>query len=213
MPVQRVALYTRVSTTDKGQTVENQVLALRQACAGRNWSIVLEEQDAISGTKRVRPGLDRLFAAAGRGEFDTVVVWSLDRLTREGALRALEIIQQLGQMGVGFHSLQEPHFDTCGPFKDAIIAIAATLAKLEREKIVERIHAGLARTRAQGTRLGRPPICAGIAPRVLELHAANRSLAGIASSIRLETRDGKPCGPSKSTIRRILKQHRRAETA
>ena len=151
--MRRIAIYTRVSTTDKGQTVENQVHAIEQDCAARKWDIVLRESDYITGTKTRRPGLDRIFASAERGEFDTLVVWSLDRLTREGALRALEIIQYLGKLNVTFISLQEPHFDTCGPFKDAIIAIAATLAKLEREKIVERVNAGLDRSRLESAQI------------------------------------------------------------
>lgn len=205
----RVALYTRVSTTDKGQTVENQVLACRQGMAIKAWDIVLEEQDCISGTKQRRPGLDRILAAAKRGEFDILVVWSLDRLTREGAFRALEIIQDLSQMGVGFHSLQEPHFDTCGPFKDAIIAIAATLAKLEREKIVERVKAGLERTKAEGTILGPPRIVPFITPRVLELADQGWSIARISSTVKYQTSNGKVKHPSKVTVRSILAKHRK----
>lgn len=151
----RVAIYTRVSTSDKGQTVENQLFDIRRFCSAQEHAILIEDQDVISGTKARKPGLDRILAAAERKEFDILVVWSLDRLTREGALRTLEIIQQLTKLGVGFHSLQEPHFDTCGPFKDAIIAIAATLAKMERERISERIRTSLKRKKDEGTILGR----------------------------------------------------------
>ena len=190
----RVAIYTRVSTADKGQTIENQVRQLRADCAARGDEIVMEESDMTSGTKRDRPGLNQIFLSAMDKEFDCLVVWSLDRLTREGAFRALEIIQNLGKTGVAFRSLSEPHFDTCGPFKDAIIAIAATLAKLEREKIVERVKAGLERTRAAGTVLGRPKIQTALTPQVLELHGQGFSLGKIA--IRVNT--------SKTTVQRIL---------
>lgn len=213
----RVALYTRVSTTDKSQTTENQTLALHQACKARGWKIVLERQDTISGTKQRRPGLDSLFAAAAEHKFDTLVVWSLDRLTREGAFRALEIIQDLGVLKIGFHSLQEPHFDTCGPFKDAIIAIAATLAKLEREKIVERVKAGLERTKAEGTILGPPRIEPTVTPRVLELAAKGMKPCRIAAEVRYMTKgvDGKPPrykNPSERMVRRIITRHKQVVT-
>lgn len=209
----RVALYTRVSTTDKGQTVENQLLALRAHCAVKGWEIILERQDTISGTKQRRPGLDAIFAAAANQEFDILVVWSLDRLTREGAFRALEIIQDLGKSNVAFCSLQEPHFDTCGPFKDAIIAIAATLAKLEREKIVERVKAGLERTRAQGTVLGPPRIVPSITSRVLELEHLGWKPARIASTVNYSLAGGRKKHPSVATIRRILADNRKKESA
>jgi DNA invertase Pin-like site-specific DNA recombinase len=201
----RIALYSRVSTTDKGQTVENQFLAMRADCAARQEPVVLEEQDYLSGTKRFRPGLERIFAAAQRHEFDVLVVWSLDRLTREGAFRALEIIQNLGALGIGFRSLTEIHFDTCGPFKDAIIAIAATLAKLEREKIVERIKAGLDRTRAAGTVLGRTPIVPEITAKVLELSFRGWDAQRIAAGIEYRTKAGRARNPSIATIRQILR--------
>jgi DNA invertase Pin-like site-specific DNA recombinase len=206
----RVALYTRVSTTDKGQTIENQVLALRADCEARKEDIALEGHDYISGAKQSRPGLDRIFAAAEAKQFDVLVVWSLDRLTREGAFRALEIIQNLGKLGIGFRSLQEPHFDTCGPFKDAIIAIAATLAKLEREKIVERVKAGLERVKAEGRVLGPPRIIPHIAPRVLELAAQGWKAPRIASTVKYRTHavPYKVRHPSLATVRRILAEHR-----
>jgi len=196
----RVALYTRVSTADRGQTTENQVLQLRKACELRGWEIVLEEQDVISGTKEKRPGLQRIYDSAVLREFDVLFVWSLDRLTREGAFRALEIIQRLGQMNVGFESLQEAHFSTCGPFKDAIIAIAATLAKLEREKIVERVKAGLERTKKKGTVLGRPKIGEKWKPQILEMAAKGMGTYDIANEL--------PILVSERTVRRILRQEK-----
>ena len=57
---------------------------------------------------------------------------------------------------MAFRSFTEPYFDSCGVFKDAVIAIMATLAKQERIKRAERTRAGLARVRDAGKRLGRP---------------------------------------------------------
>lgn len=204
----RVALYTRVSTTDKGQTVENQVLALRGEMERKGWEIVLIEQDTISGTKQRRPGLDRIFWYAKRHEFDTLVVWSLDRLTREGPFRALEIIQDLNKLNIDFYSMQEPYFDTCGPFRDAIISIAACLARLEREKIVERVKAGLERTKAEGTVLGPPRIKEHIAPKVLELAGRGWKVSKIASTVRFQTKSGVLKSPSMATVRAIINEQK-----
>lgn len=196
----RVALYTRVSTADKGQTTENQVLQLRAACELRGWEIVLEESDIISGTKEKRVGLQKIYDAAVLRDFDVLFVWSLDRLTREGAFRALEIIQRLGKMDVGFESLSEPHFSTCGPFKDAIIAIAATLAKLEREKIVERVKAGLERTKKKGTILGRPKIGAKYQKQIIAMSMMGLNADKIANEL--------PILISPRTVRRVLRQNK-----
>lgn len=208
----RIALYTRVSTTDKGQTVENQFMSLRADCKHRKEQIVIEEQDYISGTKERRPGLDRIFAAAANHEFDVLAVWSLDRLTREGALRTLQIIQDLGKLGITFRSLQEPYFDTGGPFKDVIVSMAACLAKLEREKIVERVKAGLERTRAAGTILGPPRIERLVTSRILELAAKGYKPCRIAAETKYLTRGGdgrevKAKHPSERMVRRVLRKH------
>jgi DNA invertase Pin-like site-specific DNA recombinase len=192
----RVALYTRVSTSDKGQTVENQFLALRKACELRGWEIVLEEQDVISGTKEKRPGLQRVFDAAVLREFDILFVWSLDRLTREGAFRALEIVQQLGKQNVAFESLREPYFSTCGPFKDVFLAIAAALARIERERICERVKAGLDRTREAGTILGRPKVADRWKPQILEMAGKGMNSVKIAKKLPISAR----------TVRRMLRQ-------
>lgn len=200
----RAAVYTRVSTTDKGQTVDNQLLDIQKACQIKGWDIAIAEQDYISGAKANRPGLMEILACANRKEFDVLVVWSLDRLTREGAFRALEIIQNLTKLGIGFHSLQEPHFDTCGPFKDAIIAIAATLAKMERERISERVKAGLKRTVKSGTVLG--PKSRIVKDRILELAASGATVPVICSSLSYETAKGKVKGPSRSRVYEILKE-------
>lgn len=142
----RIALYMRISKKDSRQTVENQFVAMEQACAAKGWNIVLRDHDKDSGSKRDRKGLERILAAAENRQFDILMVWALDRFTREGAFRALELIQHLDNLGIAFCSLREPHFDTSGPFKDALIAISATLAKMERERMIERINAGIERS-------------------------------------------------------------------
>jgi DNA invertase Pin-like site-specific DNA recombinase len=85
-----------------------------------------------------------------------LLFWALDRLSREGVLETLRYLERLTSYGVGYRSFTEQFFDSCGVFKDAIIAVLATLAKQERVRRSERTKAGLALARNRGKRLGRP---------------------------------------------------------
>lgn len=76
--------------------------------------------------------------------------------TREGALESLQYLNTLSSYGMGFLSFTEPYLDSCGIFKDAVIAILGTIAKQERLRIRERVRAGLNRARTQGTKSGKP---------------------------------------------------------
>ncbi len=200
----RVAIYSRVSTNDKGQTIENQVFDMKRFCEMHQHELIFQEHDIISGTKSKKPGLQRLLEAAERKEYDILVVWSLDRLTREGALRTLQIIQNLSNYGVGFHSLREPHFDTCGPFKDAIIAIAATLARLERDRISERTKASLNRLKSEGRKLGRPEIPVECESKVVSLYKEGVCIPDICKDVTYILPSGKARNVSRSTVYSIL---------
>ena len=78
-------------------------------------------------------------------------------LSREGVLETLQHLNRLSSYGVGYRSFTEQYFDSCGIFKDAVIAIIATVAKQERVRISLRVRAGLEVARAKGKRIGRPP--------------------------------------------------------
>jgi DNA invertase Pin-like site-specific DNA recombinase len=68
----------------------------------------------------------------------------------------LQHLNRLSSYGVGFRSFTEPYLDSCGVFKDAVIAILGTIAKQERVRISERVRAGLSRARSEGTKSGKP---------------------------------------------------------
>jgi DNA invertase Pin-like site-specific DNA recombinase len=152
----RAALYTRVSTRDKGQDTVNQLRQLREFCATQGWTIVHEYEDHESGGKADRSQFQAMMAGASRRRFDLVLFWALDRFSREGALATLQHLNQLSNYRVAFRSFTEPYLDSCGIFKDAVIAILGTIAKQERVRISERVRAGLNRARAQGTKSGNP---------------------------------------------------------
>jgi DNA invertase Pin-like site-specific DNA recombinase len=144
----RIALYTRVSTTDKGQDPENQLRQLRAWCDNAGHEIVHEYIDKEGGRKGVngRKEFAALFEDAHRRKFDTVLFWSLDRFTREGMTPTINYLQRLAACGVGFHSYTEPHLATDNELvRDILLALLASLAKQEARKISERTKAGLAR--------------------------------------------------------------------
>lgn len=148
----RVALYARVSTAD--QSTENQLLELRRYADLRGWLATEYVDQGISGTRDSRPALDRLVRDAKRRRFDVLLVWRLDRLGRN--LRHLILlIDELQALRVAFVSLQEG-IDATTPAGRLQLHVLAAIAEFERARIVERVHAGLARARARGIRLGRP---------------------------------------------------------
>jgi DNA invertase Pin-like site-specific DNA recombinase len=155
----RAAVYARVSTDDKGQDPENQLRQLRAWCERMAYPVVREYSEHENGGKGAgrRKALDSMFAAAARREFDLLVVWSLDRFSREGMAATIAHLQRLNSHGVAFHSFTEEHLSTDNELvRNILLAVLASLAKLEREKISQRTKAGLERARAAGKRLGRP---------------------------------------------------------
>ncbi len=155
----QVALYARVSTKDKGQDVENQLAQLREFCERQGYVIHDEYMDDESGTKgrRERAGFARLFEDAGQRKFDVVLVWSLDRFTREGISKTIFYLQQLDGLGVNFKSYTEQYLDTDNELiRHVVLGMLAYFAKLQREKISENTKSALARMKAQVVMLGQP---------------------------------------------------------
>src|SRR2546427_9357765 len=110
----RTAVYARVSTADRGQTVETQLHALREFCNARGWTIVKEYSDVgISGSKDRRPALDELMRDAKRRRFDCVAVLRLDRFARS-TRHLLNSLAEFDSLGVAFVSLSDS-WDTSTP--------------------------------------------------------------------------------------------------
>jgi DNA invertase Pin-like site-specific DNA recombinase len=151
----RAALYARVSTRDKGQDTENQSAQLRKFRVDSGWQIVQEFVDHATGKRSEREQFQAMFAAASRREFDCLVTWALDRLSREGVSKTFEYIKVLRSYGVEYVSFTEPHFRTTGPAGELMIAVAAWIAEQEHKRISERVRAGLEKARKQGRIGGR----------------------------------------------------------
>ena len=194
MKPRRIALYCRVSTKDKNQDVRNQQNQLRTFAARQEWEIVAEYVDQVSGKTGDRPQFKAMMKAASMRQFDLVLFWSLDRLSREGVLETLTYLQTLTSYGVGWKSFTEQYLDSCGVFRDAVLSILATIAKQERIRLSERTMAGLEKARKEGRVGGRPRVITDRG-KVKELRAAGKSLPTIAREMNL----------SITTVARICK--------
>lgn len=151
----KVAIYARVSTKDKGQDTENQLVELRRYAVTQNWEIA-EYIDHATGKHADREAFQRMFEDASRRKFGVVLVWALDRLSREGVLETFAHVKKLTGCGVQFESYSEPFFRTTGPAGELLMAVLSWVAKQERQRISDRTKAGLATARRNGKRLGRP---------------------------------------------------------
>ncbi len=152
----KTALYLRVSTTD--QTTDNQLPALEAYAKNRSYEIVriYEEEESAwkSGHQRE---LTNLMADARQRRFQIVLVWALDRLSREGALAILSLVHKLSIYGVKVLSYQESWTEAPGELAELLYALSGWVARMESQRRSERTKAGLARVKAQGKCLGRPP--------------------------------------------------------
>ncbi len=149
-----VAIYSRIST--EKQEAENQLLQLRDYCKKSDYKIYKEYVDVISGKEDKRPGFDKLFNDAHKKKFNLVLFWDISRFSRSGTLFTLQKLQELDNLGIKWHSYSDPYFSSLGDFKDVVLSIMATLAKIERKKISDRTKAGLARAKVYGRFPGRP---------------------------------------------------------
>jgi DNA invertase Pin-like site-specific DNA recombinase len=183
------AIYARVSTKDGRQDAENQLRQLRQFAATQNWTVVHEYVDKASGKRGDREQFQKMFDAASRREFDVLIFWSLDRLSREGTVETLNHLQRLTGYGVNYRSFTEQYLDSTGIFKEAVIGILAAVAKQERVRLSERTIAGLERARAKGNIGGRPKKSDDykLVQRVEKARSEGKSIRAIAEEFEIAT--------------------------
>lgn len=152
----KAALWARVSTDE--QECENQLRQLRAYAERRGLEVACVyrlEQSAFTGAHR--NALEQVLRDARAGHFAVLLVWALDRLSREGPLATLQLVDRLSRLNVQVISLQEPWTEVGGELRDLLLALVGWVARYESQRRSERTKAGLARARAAGTRLGRKP--------------------------------------------------------
>jgi len=146
----------RVSKADESQNPENQRKPLEKVADSLGLEVIGEYKDYASGGNSNRPQFQQMLRDAKRRKFDIILVWSLDRFSREGISNTLHYLEVLKRDGVALKSLQEGWLDTSDEgMGQLLIAIFSWVAKQERERISERTKAGLLRAKANGKMLGR----------------------------------------------------------
>ena len=191
----RVVIYARVSTLD--QTVDNQLIELRDHCSKMGWEIVKEYKDeGLSGTlsRDKRPAFNEMIKDGYRKKFELVVCWDISRLGRS----MKELIMFLSDMkdrGIGICSVRQG-FDTSTTMGEMMFQFVGILSSWEREMIRERTLAGLDRAKKEGKTLGRKTVIDDDkVSHIRKLRSIGRSLRDIASEV----------GVSKGTVSNVLK--------
>lgn len=158
----KVALYARVSTDDKNQDPENQLLALRQLCTDAGWEIFGEYIDrARAKDYQRRMAWARLQKDVRSRKVQGVIVFRLDRAFRS-VRECVNLIEDWTERGIAFKSAKEDIIDTTTSSGRFMLQVMAAMAELESSVIGERVAAGMARTKAQGNRVGRRPLALSV---------------------------------------------------
>ena len=191
----KVANYTRVSTLD--QTIDNQLIELRDHCSRMGWEVVKEYADeGLSGTlsRDKRPALNSLIKDAYRKRFDSVVCWDISRIGRS-MKELILFLSDMKDRGIGICSVRQG-FDTSTSMGEIMFQFVGILSSWEREMIRERTLAGLERAKSQGKTLGRRKVTNDtMTAKILELRTAKKTIREIASEV----------GVSRGTVNNVLK--------
>ena len=191
----KVALYCRVSTLD--QTINNQLIELRDHCSKMGWEVVKEYSDeGLSGTlsRDKRPALNSLIKDAYRKRFDSVVCWDISRIGR--SMKELVLfLSDMKERGVGICSVRQG-FDTSTSMGEIMFQFVGILSSWEREMIRERTLAGLERAKSEGKTLGRRKVTNDtMTAKIVELRHGKKTIREIASEV----------GVSVGTVSKTLK--------
>lgn len=184
----RVFAYCRVSTSE--QTTANQLQEIAQAGFAIQPSRAITETVSGSVPTSERPGFSKLLDKMEAG--DVLVVTKLDRLGRN-AMDVRATVEALSGLGIRVHCLALGGVDLTSPAGKMTMGVIAAVAEFERDLLVERTQAGLARAKAEGKALGRPSaLSANQVQEVAQRLAAGEAIAAIARAM----------GTSRQTIMR-----------
>jgi DNA invertase Pin-like site-specific DNA recombinase len=179
----KVVIYTRVSTLD--QTIDNQLIELREHCSRMGWEIVKEYADeGLSGTlsRDKRPALNSLIKDAYRKRFDSVVCWDISRIGRS-MKELILFLSDMKDRGIGICSVRQG-FDTSTSMGEIMFQFVGILSSWEREMIRERTLAGLERAKREGKTLGRRKVTNDtMTAKIIELRNDKKSIREIASEV------------------------------
>jgi DNA invertase Pin-like site-specific DNA recombinase len=152
----RLVAYIRVSRDD--EQPENQEYAIFKWAAERGHQVVEVVRDVgVSGAlpPGERPGWQKVVQLLESA--DGVVVYALDRAARS-LWDLASVVRELESKGKLLLSVREEWLQNVDPrVRQLIISVLGWAAEMEREFIRERTREALARLKAQGKYVGRPP--------------------------------------------------------
>lgn len=163
----KAAVWVRISKEDEDMPeaptshLENQLGQLRELADRRKLDVVKVYEVSASAFQGAHlKQLSQVYQDARAGKFSILLVWAIDRLSRQGSMATLQIFDRFTHLGVNIVSLTEPWTeDVAGlppEFKEVFIAFVGAFAKSESKKISIRTKAGLQRALSKGKTLGRP---------------------------------------------------------
>ncbi|MBU1278383.1 MAG: recombinase family protein [Alphaproteobacteria bacterium] len=176
----RAAIYARVST--EGQTPENQLMRLREVAARAGWNVAEEFVETVSGAAKARPEFDRMMREVRRRRIDLIAAVDLTRLGRT-TIGLLHLLDELGQSGCDLYVDREA-LDTTTAAGRMMYAVVAAIAAFERELLIERTKAGMARARARGKQIGRAPASDALIDAIRALRADGMGMDRIARNLK-----------------------------
>ena len=159
-----IAIYCRVSKDDEGkrfQDPNNQLEPLKEFAKQMNWNVKFIFIDKKSGADSNRPEFKRMLAEARQHHFDLLLVWAIDRFSREPILNTLKYLETLKLNNIYLKSLTENIDTRDSGASELIMIIMMWMAKEEREKISRRTKAGISRRKNLGVWKGGRPIKKG----------------------------------------------------
>ena len=193
----KVALYCRVSTSTKDQTTENQLRELTAYCDRMDYEVNKIYEDQISGakTREKRPAYNQLCKDAFLKKFDLVIAWDVSRFGRS-LKEFVSFLADMDDKGIGVVAVKNG-LDTSSSTGKMMMKMIGVMEEWNREMLVERTKSGLARTRANGTKLGRKKITnPKMTAQIISLRDENKSIRAIATEV----------GVSTATIQRELRK-------
>jgi DNA invertase Pin-like site-specific DNA recombinase len=124
-----------------------------------------------------------MLLAASQRQFDLLLFWALDRLSREGIVRTLGYLEQLRAWNIGWRSYTQPFLDTGNAMTNGIVlSVLSAVAQQERITLSERTKAGLQLAKRAGRKLGRRAVEVDLT-RVERLKADGLGLRAIAAKL------------------------------
>jgi DNA invertase Pin-like site-specific DNA recombinase len=184
MLTRRAVLYARVSTD--GHTTRTQLRELEAVARRHHWHVVHRFVDqGISGARgrEQRPQFEALHQAIARRECEVVLVWSVDRLGRSLS-DLMGLLNELHAKHIDLY-LHRQGIDTTTPAGKMLFQMLGVFAEFQRSLIQERVRAGLARARAQGTQLGRPRVPLSVEAAVRKARATGTGIRRIAQDLHI----------------------------